>query len=114
MNRNKDYNREHAREVLKKANIDWQSFNKDNHWKIGKIDFYPTTLRWIDTDTELSSEGVFQLVEHLRTNYPMQTYTPRTGIMYELSVEEMFKIAKKVKPLNLEKVCETLHKEIYG
>ncbi len=117
MNKSKEINREHARKVLNIANIKWESFNNDNHWKIGSIDFWPTTLKWIDNYKNEKGNGVSQLVEHLRITYPMQIYVPKGVFTLQgvqpLSVEQLFQIAAHSKDKSLMGICESIHKEIY-
>ena len=109
MNAEKIYNREESRKYLTNAGIVFESFNKDLHWKIGSIDFFPTTLKWIDNDNDIKGIGWHILVEHIKKKESVRNYEPSN----ELSVEQMFNIAKKVKPMNLETVCKKLHEAIY-
>jgi len=105
MNFDKELNLKQSIDVLTHHNITWESFNNNLHWKIGKINFFPTTQRWNDEDTGERAKGLESLLKHIRK--------PNIEARKYLSVEQMFTFAKKVTPMNLEKVCEVLHKEIY-
>lgn len=109
MNLTKEHNRECARKILNSKGIKFESLNNDLHWKIGTMNFYPTTLRWNDNYRNINGFGLNEMLKEIK---PIIT---ESSVIYkrQLSVEKMFNIAKKVKPCNLEKVCESLHKEIY-
>lgn len=92
--------------ALKRAGICWDSYNNDTHWKFSSIDFWPTTEKWQCSETGKTGEGVESLLKHLRRS--------RTKNVKTLSTEQMFDIAKKVRPMNLHAVCAALRKEIYG
>ncbi len=105
MNKEKEYNIKRSREILTDHRIKWESFNNDYHWKIGKIDYFPSTLKWISGEDR--GIGIEELLKYIQD-------IPRIEKNHIcLSVEEIFNIAKKVKPLNLEKVCEAIHKAVY-
>lgn len=93
---------ERARKSLTKAGVEWKEFNDSYHFKIGKLDFWPSTGKWISGNDE--GRGLDELLRFLK---------PRNGKAKVLTVEQIFDIAKKVKPLNLHDVCEAIHKEIY-
>lgn len=116
MKQKAEFNKGIALEALRVANIKYDSFNNDLHWKIGSIDFWPTSLKWNDNYKNTKGQGVFQLIEHLRMTYPSHTYNPYNKNIFPktLSPDQIFDIAKKVKPMNLNAVCEAIHKEIYG
>lgn len=106
MNPIKEQLRKESAEALNKANISWESLNNDTHWKIGKIDFWPTTGKWACAETSLDGYDVDGMIKHINR--------PRRGAIAKvLTVEEMFDIAKRVRPLSLHGVCEVLHKEVY-
>lgn len=109
MNAQKENNRKEAREILKENKIIYESFNNDMHWKIGRIDFYPTTLRWIDNGTDIKGIGYNILIDYIKESRQIND----NPILMQLSVEQMFDIAKKVKPTNLLMLCAALHKAIY-
>lgn len=107
---NKEYKKEEIRKLFIKEGIKYQSFNNDFHWKIGHINFYPTTELWqSDNIGGDKGRGVDSLIRFLK----YRTTIINHDILIQLSVEQMFSIAKKVKPLNLEKVCEAIHKAVY-
>ena len=109
MNGSKEMNRIGARILLQNNNIEFESFNNDFHWKIGKIDFYPTTLNWIDNNRNYSSHGTLELVEYIKINLSPK----RTENAKELSVQQIAKIFTKNQDKSLMEKCELLHKEIY-
>ena len=115
MKQNKEDNRLHAKKVLEAANIKWESFNNDLHWKIGEMDFFPTTGKWrhIKPNAEIQGEGVMQLVEHLRNKHPMYKLQG-IEITKQLSVDQMFNIAAHSREKTLIGICRAIHKEIYG
>ena len=105
MNSNKMYNRQRARNVLTSKGITWHTFNNDTHWKIGTIDFWPTTNKWIDNKNGLLKEGLEELVNHIIVPYKQE---PK-----QLSVQQIAKIFTKNQDKSLMEKCELLHKEIY-
>jgi hypothetical protein len=102
MNRNKEYNREEAKKLLTKAGLTWDSFNNDTHWKVNGVDLWPTTYKWLCPDTGAIVKGIESLIEYIK---------PKKVTV--LTADQMFEIAKKVKPMSLMLVCEALHKAIY-
>lgn len=90
--------------ALASNGIAWKSFNNNLHWKIGPVNFYPTTGKWRDESTDEVGDGYKELIKYLK---PKPMYTK------SLSPEQMFEIAKKVKPMNLMAVCTELHRQIY-
>lgn len=104
MNALKDQNRNEARKRLTAAGLDWKSFNNDCHWKINEVDFWPTTHKWLCPLTGEVEYGIKELIAYLK---------PKSISVKKITIEQMFEIAKKVKPMNLHAVCEALHKEIY-
>lgn len=107
MNAIKEQIRKENAKELSRAGIKWESLNNDLHWKIGNIDFYPTTSVWNCNATEEGGCCVEDLIDYLKK------IKQKSGIK-RLSTEQMFEIAKRVKPMNLNSVCVALHKEIYG
>lgn len=105
MNPIKEQKRNEARQALTEKGIEFRSLNNDLHWVVGTINFYPTTGKWFDFEnTGINGDGYKSLLRHLK---------PSIGKIKKVSVEEMFEIAKKVKPMNLESICEAIHKEVY-
>lgn len=104
MNAFKEQMKEVCKKALEAKGIEWKSFNNDLHWKIGSVNFYPTTGKWRDESTEETGEGYKDLIKYLK---------PKPLSVKALTPEQMFDIAKKVKPMNLNAVCEALHKAIY-
>lgn len=104
MNEFKQQMREVCRKAFQAKGIEWESLNQDLHWKIGPVNFYPTTGKWRDESTDEVGEGYKDLIKYLK---------PKPVGVKQLSPEQMFEIAKKVKPMNLNAVCEALHKAIY-
>lgn len=104
MNDFKKQMKEESSKALLEKGIDFEVFNNGLHWKIGSVNFYPTTGKWRDELTEKSGHGHKELIKYLK---------PKPLGMKILSPEQMFYIAKKVKPMNLMAVCESLHNAIY-
>lgn len=109
MNITKEQNRENSRKILNSKGIKFESLNNDLHWQIGTMAFYPTTLRWNDNFKNVNGIGLKEMLIELSIGTMDETVIYKK----QLSVEQMFNIAKKVKPLNLNAVCEVLHKSIY-
>lgn len=110
-----EHNRTFSRACLTAANITWRSFNFDTHWKIGIIDFWPTSLKWIDSEEDVKGEGVMKLINHLREKNPLLMANQKGEVICKiLSVDQMFNIAAHSKEKSLIGICRTLHKEIYG
>lgn len=107
MNEFKKKMRQIAKATFSKKGIAYQSLNNDMHWKIGTVDFYPTTGLWIDAVNEERGEGYKSLIKYLNpenaVNKPIKT----------LSIEQIFDIAKKSKDKSLLGICTSIHKEIY-
>ena len=112
MNAFKAINRIIARETLTGKNIKWKSFNNDFHWKIGTIDFWPTTLKWIDNKNGELKEGLPELVNHVIGEKKITD--PSVIDKKKLSVQQIAKIFIKNEGKSLMEKCELLHKEIYG
>ena len=111
MNSNKEYNRQRASNVLKSKGISWESLNNDTHWKIGKINFFPTTGLWVsDTIGGARGRDIDSLIDFLKnTAQPIEKV-----LIKKLSVQEIAKIFTKNQDKSLMEKCELLHKEIYG
>lgn len=92
-----------ARLKLEKAGIEHQEFNNGIHFKIGKIDFWPTTGKWMDGVDE--GRGIQELIKRIN---------PPVSKVKKLSVEQIFQIAVKSKDRSLEGICVSIHTEIYG
>ncbi len=93
-----------ARRLLKSAGLTWKEFNKGFHFKVNEIDFWPSTTKWMCPATGEVAYGIKELIAYLK---------PKKINIKKLSPEQMFEIAKKVKPMNLMDVMKELHKEIY-
>lgn len=104
MNDFKKQIRETARRALNDKGISFTSFNNDYHWKIGSVNFYPTTGKWRDESTEKIGDGYKDLIKYLK---------PRPIDTKVLTPQQMFDMAKKVRPMNLMDVCIKLHQVIY-
>lgn len=104
MNSNKEQNIEIAINRFKELGIKYKSLNNGFHWKINAFNFFPSTHKWNHDFNKTFGEDIDSFIDKIKTV---------KFINKELSVEEMFEIARKVKPMNLESVCIALHKEIY-
>ena len=93
---------ERARTRFDKLGIKYQIFNNGYHFKVQEIDYWPTRDKWQEPETKEIILGLDKLIEYLK---------PKD--ITKLTVEQMFTIAKKVYPMNLEKICEALHNAIY-
>ena len=101
-----------ASQSLIKAGINWQEFNNGYHWKIGHINFYPTTGLWqSDNIGGDKGRGIDSLIRLLRKDNPVVHY--RSDIN-KLSVDQLFNIASHSKEKSLIGICRAIHKEIYG
>ncbi len=105
MNEFKEQKRNEARNALKAKGIVFESFNQDLHWKIGCVNFYPTTGLWKDEETDVEGHGYKDLIKYL---------APKPFSGKKISVEKMFEIARKSKDRSLEGILTEIHKEIYG
>lgn len=105
MNKNKDENMSQAREEFSKAGIYYSSFNDGLHWKIGSINFYPTTHKWHNEMTEERGIGIKDALKEIRK--------PKNANVRILTTEQLFEIAKHSKDKSLFGICESIHKEIY-
>ncbi len=98
---------ENARKIFTTESLFWLEYNNGYHFKVGTYDYWPTTGKWQDDKRNVQGIGIRSFLEYFENEC-------RKKPSNQLSIEQMFTIAKKVKPMNLEKVCEALHKEIYG
>ena len=94
--------------AFKEAGLCWESFNQDMHWKINGVNFYPTTHRWFDIRKDYRGEGIKQFTKYIRTRQQKDE-----SIAKQLTVDELFEIAKHVKPQSLYAILEAIHKGIY-
>ena len=95
--------KELIRESLKEAKIQWKELT-EYHWVIHGLNYWPTKDKWSTPSGEMRL-GLRNLIDYL---------SYKTDEIHKLSVEQMFNIAKKVSPMNLEAVCKDLHRNIYG
>ena len=107
-------NRLMSENLLREANLTWESFNNNLHWKIGSVNFFPTTLKWRDEATEVSGEGVMKLIHYLREKNPLFFANNEGKLQKQLTVQQIAKIFTKNQDKSLMEKCEILHKEIYG
>lgn len=105
MNPNKDENLKKSLAAFK--GMEFKRLNNDTHWKFGRFNFFPTTHKWTDDLTKEYGHGIDSALIQLRSN------PDRPKLARYKTVEELFDIARKVKPMNLEAVCIAIHKEIY-
>lgn len=103
MNMQKNENINITRILLNEAGLEWQEFS-NYHWRVNEIDVWPSTQKWLCPGTGEIQYGIKSLITYLRPK--------NTNIKY-FTVEEMFTIARKVTPMNLEAICKKLHESIY-
>lgn len=114
MKPDKEQARQYAKDILDKNNICYVSLNNDLHWKIGDIDFYPTSGKWIHNKRgkgdDVFGHGILYLLD-----YTKQKCQPKDlGLIKKLSIEQLFNIASHSKDKSLMGICTSIHKEIYG
>lgn len=106
-----------ARAILKASGIEFKEFNNGLHLRVvlsqfgraGHVDFWPTTGKFIHGDT--TGKGVDDLIFYVKKlATPIDLGSKKVRYF---TAEEIFDIAKSVQPLNLFKMCEKIHKEIY-
>ncbi len=125
MTQDKENNRINARKILNAKGIKFDSFNNDLHWKIGTVNFYPTTLKWRDDITvddcvnkknikHNYGTGLKELIEYLRQATVSQAVESGAEPLIKLSVEQIFDIAKKSKDKSLMGICTSIHERIYN
>lgn len=61
----KEFNRVHSINVLIYLGFDVIQFS-DYHFRIMNVDFWPTTLKFWDKETEVAGYGLDQLIKHLK------------------------------------------------
>ncbi len=100
---------EKARGRLNEECLLWLEYNDGYHFKVGIIDFWPTTERWIEKteNGDVKGKGIESLIKHIVKD-------ANKVRSHKLSVQDLVKIATKVKPQNLTSICEAIHKEVYG
>lgn len=102
-----------AVDALEAAGIDFRTFNNGVHFKIGSINFYPTTGKWFDEVTEDKGVGIDDLIS-LLSKAKKEIAEASVIDKKTLTVEELFEIAKESKVQSLHGICESIHKAIYG
>lgn len=115
MNVSKEHNKIVNTQSLIKAGIKWVEYNNGLQYKIGNIDFYPTTGKWIQNfkgvKDDIFGQGIDTLIPHIISqSEPFQNVKG----YYPLTVQQMSKIFIKNEDKSLMEKCEILHKEIYG
>ena len=117
MNEIKKQNRRIAKDELLKAGIKYQSLNNDLHWKVGSINFFPTTGRWTDEQKNESGQGLKSFIRYIKINYgmiePESEWKKINSYPNQLTVEQLFQIAAHSKDKSLEGICKEIHKEVY-
>lgn len=106
-------NRELNTKILSDHGFNFQSFNNGTHLRINTVDFYPGTSLWKDINGK-SDYGVESLIKYLNKE-SSESLFPATNkaSVNQLSVEQIFDIAKSSKDRSLYGICESIHKEIY-
>lgn len=112
MKKSKEHMKIVATQCLIKNGIRWKELNNGYHFKIGHINFYPTTGLWqSDNIGGDKGRGIDSLIRLLKKNNPIIKYKDNIN---QLSVEQLFQIASHSKLKSLMGICEAIHKEIYG
>lgn len=104
---------EKAREELHKAEIMWLEYNNGIHFKIGTVNFWPTTGKWIDDGIE--ARGVKELIKYLNTRKAPVAQASNGGAeppIQKLTIANMVKIYQITNGSLYDKL-ESIHKEIY-
>lgn len=107
-------NREYSKKLLKERGIHYEEFNNGYHLKIGRIDFWPGTGKFIDPDAknELGiGRGVHNLLQYLTVK---QAASTEPAILNSMNVDQLFEIAKHSKDKSLYGICESIHAAIYN
>lgn len=107
MNPIKEQIRKDAAKALLNAGLKWKSFNNDTHWRVNEIDYWPTTDKWLCPLTGEIVYGIENLIKYIKVK------SSQIGIR-NLTIDQMFTIAARVRPTDLLMVCAALHKEIYN
>lgn len=102
-----------AVDALEYAGIEFKIYNNGVHFKIGSINFYPTTGKWFDEVTKDKGVGIDSLIS-LLSSAGQVIRKPSVIDKRVFTVEELFEIAKRSEIQSLYGVCEAIHKEIYG
>lgn len=103
----KEQKLEEYRSGLAENGFHWEEFNNGYHFKIGKINCWPTSDKWYDEETGTSGIFLNDLLNYIRAKKD-------TVKVNKLSVEQIFEIAKQGGSKSLYAICELIHKEIYG
>jgi hypothetical protein len=105
----KEQRREKARKALNARNIEFESFNDDLHWKIGNIDFYPTSGYWDDRSNGQTGHGHESLIKYIKPKIMDGSVIKKS----QLTIEQIFQIAIRSKDKSLTGICTEIHKAIY-
>lgn len=108
-NPKKHDNIKEAERLLKAAGFEWKSFNNGYHWKIGDLDFYPSTHRWEDRKKDFHGYGLKEFIKYVANRIIRNKSFGKI-----LTVEQVFDLAKESKDKSLFAICEAIHKGIYG
>lgn len=104
MNKNKDENLQKSTAAFTKANLQFTSFNEGMHWKIGPVNYYPTTMKWFDEELDEHGFGVAECIKHIKA---------KVKTVQIVTVDQMFEIAKHSKDKSLIGICRSIHTEVY-
>ena len=91
-------------QILKSEGLKWEEFNNGYHWRINKVDYWPTRDKWKNPLTGEIQFGIRDLIQFLK---------PKQLKINQLSVDQIFDIAKGSKDKSLFGICEAIHRGIY-
>lgn len=111
MKQSKVENKIEATKAFAHNNINYQSLNHDLQWKIGTINFFPTTHKWHDQKNGRTGNGLITAIKYIKGSEILENTKINKN---HLSVEQLFHIASHSKDRSLEGICKALHKEIYN
>lgn len=118
MNETKQNNITESRKILQDKKIKFQEFNNGLHWRItlsqfnhpGHCDFWPSSGKFIHGDHQ--DQGINNLIGYLQ-GIKDQTGLPQAKDAVYYTIEELFEIAKRVRPQSLHNLVSSIHGAIY-
>lgn len=110
---NKEEKLSSARTQLRTSGIKWEELNEGYHFKIGCVNYYPTTDKWHRDSGEIKGTGIRHLIKYIESTKKKRITEPSVIDKNQLTVEQIFNIASHSKDKSLMGICESIHREIY-
>lgn len=108
MNQNKINNRIESKKAFDHNNIKYVSLNDDFQWKVGTINFFPTTFKWHDQKNGRTGHGLISGIKYIKGSGILG------NLKEEFTVQDFYKIALKSEDKTMAGTCEAIHRAVYN